>query len=106
MKKLFNTLYVTNKDAYVCKKDDNACVRVDGKDVLRVPLHLLEGIVLFNYAGASAPLLYACAARGISVSVLDERGRFAARVEGPVSGNVLLRKANMRWRRTRPDRSC
>lgn len=25
MKKLFNTLYVTNKDAYVCKKDDNAC---------------------------------------------------------------------------------
>ena len=67
MKKLFNTLYVTNKDAYVCKKDDNACVRVDGKDVLRVPLHLLEGIVLFNYAGASAPLLYACAARGISV---------------------------------------
>lgn len=93
MKRLLNTLYVTNKDAYVCNKDDNACVRVDGEDALRVPLHLLEGIVLFNYAGASAPLLYACAAKGISVSVLDEKGRFAARVEGPVSGNVLLRKA-------------
>ena len=93
MKKLLNTLYVTNKDAYVCKKDENACVRIEGMDVLKVPLHLLEGIVLFNYAGASAPLLYACASRGISVSVLDEKGRFAVRVEGPVSGNVLLRKA-------------
>lgn len=92
MKKLLNTLYVTNKDAYVCKKDDNACVRIEGRDVLKVPLHLLEGIVLFNYAGASAPLLYACAGQGISVSVLDEKGMFAARVEGPISGNVLLRK--------------
>ena len=92
MKRMLNTLYVTNKDAFVCKKDDNVCVRVDSKDALKVPFHLLEGIVLFGYAGASSPLMYECAKRGIAVSVLDEKGRFAARVEGPISGNVLLRK--------------
>lgn len=92
MKRMLNTLYVTNKDAFVCKKDDNVCVRVDGKDALKVSFHLLEGIVLFGYAGASSPLMYECAKRGIAVSILDEKGRFAARVEGPISGNVLLRK--------------
>lgn len=96
MKKLLNTLYITNKDAYACKEDDNVCVRLNGERVLKVPLHLLEGIVLFNYAGASSALLGACAKNGISVAIFDEKGKFAARVEGPISGNVLLRKGQYR----------
>ena len=38
----------------------------------------------------------ACAARGISIAYLTERGRFLARVEGRVGGNVLLRRAHYR----------
>jgi CRISPR-associated protein Cas1 len=38
----------------------------------------------------------ACAERDVSVSFLSERGRFLARVCGPVSGNVLLRREQYR----------
>ena len=38
----------------------------------------------------------ACAAGGITMVLLDRAGRFMARIEGPVSGNVLLRRAQYR----------
>lgn len=31
-----------------------------------------------------------CAENGVAVSFLTENGRFLAKVQGPVSGNVLL----------------
>lgn len=96
MKQLLNTLYVTNPEAYVHVKDENACVNVERRETLKVPLHLLESIVLFGHATASTALMGLCAKRGISVVLLDERGRFNARVEGPVSGNVLLRTSQYR----------
>ena len=40
----------------------------------------------------------------MSVCFLTEEGRFLARVEGPVSGNVLLRRAQ--YRRTDDARAC
>ncbi|ARJ69742.1 type I-C CRISPR-associated endonuclease Cas1c [Paracoccus contaminans] len=44
----------------------------------------------------SPALIGACAERGITIVLLDRAGRFQARVEGPVSGNVLLRRAQYR----------
>ncbi|VAW34147.1 CRISPR-associated protein Cas1, partial [hydrothermal vent metagenome] len=38
-----------------------------------------------------------CAERDVTVSFLTEYGRFLARVQGPVSGNVLLRREQYRW---------
>ena len=40
----------------------------------------------------STPLIGFCAEHGISLVFLTEHGQFLARVEGSVSGNVLLRK--------------
>jgi CRISPR-associated protein Cas1 len=37
-----------------------------------------------------------CAENGVGISFLTERGRFLARVQGPVSGNVLLRREQYR----------
>jgi CRISPR-associated protein Cas1 len=37
-----------------------------------------------------------CAERDVAVSFLSEHGRFLARVQGPVSGNVLLRREQYR----------
>jgi CRISP-associated protein Cas1 len=37
-----------------------------------------------------------CAERGIALSFLTEHGRFLARVQGPVNGNVLLRRKQYR----------
>jgi CRISPR-associated protein Cas1 len=38
----------------------------------------------------------ACAEAGVTVSFLSSNGRFLARVEGPVSGNILLRREQYR----------
>ncbi len=62
----------------------------------RVPLHLLDGIVAFGSGGASPELLAACGDRNVSISFLGRTGRFLARLEGPTSGNVLLRRAQYR----------
>jgi CRISPR-associated protein Cas1 len=37
-----------------------------------------------------------CAENGVGISFLTEHGRFLARVQGPVSGNVLLRREQYR----------
>lgn len=93
MRRLLNTLYVTNPDAYLRKADDAIAVYVDDRKAMSVPFHLLEGLVLVGHVGCSTSLLAACAVRHISVVLLGEHGQFMARVEGPVSGNVLLRRA-------------
>lgn len=96
MKHLLNTLYVTNPKAYVCIENENVCVKLEGKRALSVPMHLIDSVVLFGHVTCSTPMLGICAQRGVSVVLLDERGRFAARVEGPVSGNILLRQNQYR----------
>lgn len=96
MKKLQNTLYVTNPEAYLSLDGENVVVRSE-EDVLgRVPLHNLEGIVSFGFRGASPALMGACAERGIGLCFLTRHGRFLGRICGPVQGNVLLRMTQMR----------
>ena len=69
---------------------------VDGQERFRVPVNNLEGIVCFSYAGASPALMGLCCERGVSLCFLTEGGKFLARVSGPVSGNVLLRRRQYR----------
>jgi CRISPR-associated protein Cas1 len=38
-----------------------------------------------------------CGERNVAISFLGEQGKFYARVQGPVSGNVLLRREQYRW---------
>jgi len=96
MKRMLNTLYVTTQGAYLMREGDTVVVRVDKEDRLRVPLHWLSGTVCFGRVSASPPLMGACAERDVAISFFDERGRFWARVQGPVSGNVLLRREQYR----------
>lgn len=97
MKRHLNTLYITTQGAWLAKEGEAVAVRIDGEVKLRMPVHLLEGIVCFGHVGLSPQLMHHCAERGIGISFLSEHGRFLARVEGPVSGNVLLRRAQYRW---------
>ncbi|HEX4952931.1 MAG TPA: type I-C CRISPR-associated endonuclease Cas1c [Thermoanaerobaculia bacterium] len=96
MKHLLNTLYVTTRGAYLAKDGETVAVRVEEETRLRVPIHTLGGIVCFGQVGASPYLLGFCGERGVAVSFLTENGRFLARVEGPTSGNVLLRREQYR----------
>ncbi len=93
MKKLLNTLYITSKGAWARKDGANIVVQVDGVERGRAPLHLLGSVICFGQAGLSPQLMHACAEAGVSVVFLSAYGKFLARVEGPTSGNVLLRRA-------------
>lgn len=92
MKKLSNTLYITNPNRYLSLDGENIVVLEDKETVARVPLHNLESIITFGYSGASPSLMGACAKNNISLNFLTSNGNFLARVTGKVNGNVLLRK--------------
>jgi CRISPR-associated protein Cas1 len=62
----------------------------------RFPVLQLEGLVCFGQVSVSPPAFVLCSENGIGVVFLSDQGRFIARVNGPVSGNVLLRKAQYR----------
>ncbi len=96
MKKHLNTLFVTTQGAYLAKEGETVTVRVEKKVRLRLPVHTLDGVVCFGNVGCSPFLLGFCAERDVTISFLTEYGRFLARVQGPVSGNVLLRREQYR----------
>ncbi|WP_018289544.1 type I-C CRISPR-associated endonuclease Cas1c [Verrucomicrobium sp. 3C] len=96
MKKLLNTVYVTTDGASLRKEGENLVAEVDGAERARVPFHMLASIVTFGSICVSPALMAATAAAGITLVFLDRNGRFQARLEGPVTGNVLLRLSQYR----------
>jgi CRISPR-associated protein Cas1 len=96
MKKLLNTLYVTTEGASLHKDGENLVAEVEKEERARVPFHMLGSVVVFGGIYVSPALMQACATAGITMVLLDRAGRFQARIEGPVTGNVLLRRAQYR----------
>lgn len=96
MKKIKNTLYVFTEDAYLALDGENVVAKRSGDVLGRMPLHTLEGISLFSYAGASPALMGACCERGIRLSFFSPSGRYLADARGGLAGNVLLKKAQFR----------
>jgi CRISPR-associated protein Cas1 len=96
MRRLLNTLFVTQPDHYLSLDGDNIVLKNDGSIVGRVPSHNVESVVTFGYTGASPALMGYCAERNISIVFLDRNGRFRARVIGSSQGNVTLRKEQYR----------
>lgn len=92
MKQLLNTLYVTTPEAYLSKDGTNIVVSVDQNPVFRIPVMNVESVVTFGYQGASPGLMRLCAENGVALSFFSPNGRFVARAQGPVKGNILLRK--------------
>ena len=90
---LLNTLYITTPETYLRLDNDTLRVEVERETRLRVPLHHLTAVVCFGNINLSAPLMHRLADEGIALVLLNDNGRFKARLEGAVSGNVLLRQA-------------
>ena len=103
MKQLLNTLFVTSEDIYLSLEGENVLANKAQQVVARYPLHTLQNIVSFSYAGASPALMGACARRGIGLAFCTPSGRFLARACGESSGNVLLRRTQYR---TADDPQC
>jgi CRISPR-associated protein Cas1 len=100
MHQLLNTLYVTTENSFLRLDHETLKVSVEKETKLQVPLHHLGGLVCFGDVMVSPALMRRCGEDGRSLVLLDRNGRFKARLEGPVSGNVLLRRAQHEWSST------
>jgi CRISPR-associated protein Cas1 len=96
MKRLLNTLFITQPDVYLSLDGDNIVLIKEQEQLGRLPLHNLESIAAFGYTGASPALMGYCADRNISLVFFTMNGRFLARVIGKSRGNVVLRKKQYR----------
>ncbi len=96
MRHLLNTLFVTTEDAYAKLDGENVVILQGEKQIGRYPLHILEGIFLFSYKGASPALMGKCVKENINLALMTPRGKLLARVAGVSNGNVLLRRTQYR----------
>lgn len=96
MRKLLNTLHVTTQGAYLHRDGETIAVKIEGEARVRLPVHTIEGLVCWGQVMCSSPVLALCCEHGVGISYLTEQGRFLARVQGAVSGNVLLRRQQYR----------
>jgi CRISPR-associated protein Cas1 len=93
---LLNTLFVTSEGAALFKEGETVEVKVANETKAKIPIHTLGGIIVFGNAYCSPPLMGLCAENQVAISFLSEHGRFIAKVVGPVSGNVHLRREQYR----------
>lgn len=96
MRRLLNTLYATTQGTWLSLDGDCIVVNFDRETSKKYPIHILESVVCFGRVNATPPVMGFCASRGVPISFFSENGRFLARVDGPVRGNVLLRRQQYR----------
>lgn len=106
MRHLLNTLFVTSEDVYLSLDGENVVANRGNEIAARYPLHTLQSIVSFSYAGASPALMGACAARGVGLAfyrVADDPGESCRAARMMIFGKVY----NARWsvERTKRDHS-
>ncbi|MBF6593292.1 MAG: type I-C CRISPR-associated endonuclease Cas1 [Thermaceae bacterium] len=90
---LLNTLYIQTQGTYLRLEGDTLRIEQEKTVLRQIPLHHLGGVSIFGNVLVSPFLLYRCAQDGREVAWFGENGRFQGRLAGPVSGNVLLRRA-------------
>lgn len=88
-----NTLFIATQGAYARLDHETVAVESEGKVIIRVPFHHIGSIVAYGNVLFSPFLIHRCASDGRSISWMTEHGRFRAQIQGPTTGNVLLRVA-------------
>ena len=95
MRKLLNTIYVTNEAAYLTLDGENLVCKIEGKEKLRIPFENIENVVCFSYLGCSPALMGKCVEKTIPINFISPQGKFWAKVCGETKGNVFLRVAQI-----------
>lgn len=91
MRKLLNTIYITNELTYLTLDGENLVCKIDGEAKFRIPFENIENIVCFNYVGCSPALMGKCVEKTIPINFISPQGHFLAKVCGETKGNVFLR---------------
>lgn len=95
MRKLLNTIYVTNELTYLTLDGENLVCKIEGETKLRIPFENIENIVCFNYVGCSPTLMGKCVSKTIPINFISPQGKFLAKVCGETKENVFLRVAQI-----------
>lgn len=95
MRKLLNTLYITNENAYLCLDGENLVCKIEDENKFRIPFDNIENIVCFSYLGCSPAIMGKCVSKCIPINFLTPNGKFLAKVCGETKGNVFLRVAQI-----------
>ncbi len=91
MRKLLNTIYVTQEKAYLGLDGENIVCFLEEKEKFRIPFDNIENIVCFSYIGCSPALMGKCVKKLIPIVFLSPTGDFLAKIIGETRGNVNLR---------------
>ena len=91
MRRLLNTIYITDEEMYLALDGENIVCKLENEIKLRVPFDNIEGIVCMNYVGCSPALMGKCVSKMIPINFISPQGRFLAKVCGETKGNVFLR---------------
>ena len=91
MRKLLNTVYILQEQAYLTLDGENLVCKIDGETKLRIPFENVENIVCFNYLGCSPALMEKCVSKTIPINFISPQGKFLAKVCGETKGNIFLR---------------
>jgi CRISPR-associated protein Cas1 len=73
------------QNAYLHLENDTQRVDVEREKKLQVPLHHLGSVVCLGNIMLSPALMHRCADIGINLVLLNNQGRFKARLEGAAS---------------------
>ena len=95
MRKLLNTIYITDADVYLSLNGENIVCKKNDDTILRIPFDNVENLVCFNYQGCSPALMGKCVEKNIPINFLSPQGKFLAKVCGETKGNVFLRVAQI-----------
>ncbi|MBQ8974860.1 MAG: CRISPR-associated endonuclease Cas1 [Oscillospiraceae bacterium] len=95
MRKLLNTVYITQEKAYLTLDGENLVCLMENSEKFRIPFDNVEAIVCFSYIGCSPALMGKCAEKLIPITFLTPNGKFLAKVSGETRGNVFLRVAQI-----------
>jgi CRISPR-associated protein Cas1 len=97
MKKMLNTLYITRQESYLHKERETIVIKQGKEKLGQFPAISISNIFCFGQVSVSPFLMGYCAEQGIGLAYYSTFGKFLARVQGPQSGNVLLRRTQYRW---------
>ena len=97
-----NTLYVFTAGSYIHRDHRNVVVEFEKKVKASIPIHHLDAVAVFGPSMVSPGAMELCHEQGVSLTFLSDSGRVVARVDAPMSGNVLVRREQFR-RADRPE---
>lgn len=95
MKRLLNTLYITNEKSFLHAENQNILIK-EGENSFKIPIINLENIVIFSYLGASSEAIKLCGDNNISINFISPSGRYMGCFCRPQYGNIITRKKQYR----------